>query len=288
MPHTGNSQRPSLRLASLATLLAAAVASPAAPAFTCPPAPGRALPSRFIGSWSAGIGSSRYYASGDALHTTIGVDVIDEASCMLDVLVSPDNARRAFITIGSASNPQGSRDVACALLDISAAPASVEFGLEFDITRCPLSTGLNYTGWTPGPPTTPIACPAPGAAIPAALLGAGSLTSQGFHSGSFLQLSAGAMVLVNEGALVTTWCAADVAPAGAPNVTQVDFRNSAAAAMAGGAAERAPTAAFSPGQGCVWLSAVSATQLAYKWGTLACPTNWTEAVTIPFNFSSSA
>lgn len=272
-------------------LLLAAAPLAEVSAFACPK-PTNPLPPAFVGSWSAGVGSSHYLSTADALYLTVGIDTApDEAYCILDAFIPPTNAKRAFITVGAAANGGTNVDVACALLDLSAAPAIVQYGLTFNINDCPLATGLNLTGWTPGPPATPLACPGDGATLPAELLGSGSTRPAGFKYDSFLELSKGGLTLVNQGALVSTWCAQAVTSPLA-GVTQVAFRNVAAAA-AGGAADDGSAAAAWPlaGTGCAWLAAdAKSSTLAFKWGDNGgCPTNITAgATTLPFNFTQHA
>lgn len=262
--------------------LVATSAVAAAAAFTCAP-PKTALSAPFLGSWSSGIGQSRYHAEPHALSVTLGADTAPDVQyCILDAFVPPTNAARAFITIGNAHNTGSNVDVACALLDVSGLPQSVEWGLEFAVANCPTSSGLNFTGWQA---PTKLACPPSTAAIPAALRGNGSMVPAGYKANSFVETSAAAFTFVNEGALVSTWCAGDVAPAaGAPaGVTQVTFANSAAPGADSAAGEFAGVP-WTPGAGCVWLARASDKALSFKWGTLECPTNFTGALTIPFAF----
>lgn len=261
----------------------AASAMAAAAAFTCPPPTGHALAAPFLGSWSAGVGSTRYYAQPDTLSITLGVDSgPDVEYCIADAFVSPVNANRAFITIGNPHNhPASSVDVACALLDVSGLPDSVQFGIELNVNKCPTATGLNFTGWRAGP--TKLACPA-GATIPATLLGNGSMVPAGYKANSFVETSKAAWTFVNEGALVSTWCAADVAPVAAPDIMQIKFANSAsnsAGPASGGEFGGEP---WSPGTGCVWIAKLNSTTLAFKWGTVSCPSNFSDAVSIPYSF----
>lgn len=262
----------------LTGILTAALASP----FRCPSPSGHSLPASFIGSWSVGLGSSRYGASSNTLWTSLGVDTqADTSFCILDAFVSPNNARRAFVTIGSEANGGANRDVGCALLDLSGTPDVVEFALELDISKCPLSQGLNYSGWEAGPPSHPLACPAATVDVPKMLLGVGSMAPLGYKFESFLQLSQNAVTLVNRGALVTTWCPVDVQPATAFGVWQIKFSNSEIMEK---------VEPFSPGIGCAWFYPIiqdpNTSSLSYVWGTVTCPSSFDNPVSIPYNYTS--
>lgn len=150
------------------------------------------------------------------------------------------------------------------------------------------------------------------------MVGRGSVVPLGYHANSFLSVDGHSWSLVNEGALVTAWCASKVTPKQA-GATELQFCNNPAGSQFcvrgddGGAStlrgqplstppeqqqrgrrqlQFGPQIFGGPGHGCVWVRKRSPTELEFKWGAYSmtgvafCPTNMSDSHIMAFNFTS--
>ena len=244
-----------------------------AAAFTCPEGAGL-LPPAFRGT-AASPTLGTLVTTGSALYVTPPRAAIGSIYCVLSAFVNPNNPAALFITLGAAANPVADRDVTCAYLDLSAAPA-ILFGVSDDSgLSCPINTGQPFGGWRAGAAAAP-ACPPSSAPVPAALAGVGRLADAQRSGNSRLELQGAAWTAVDQGALASVRCIASVtaaAAAAAAGVTQLSFSNSPGA----------------PQEGCAWVQRAPPAHLRYKLGAgRDCPADFSRPLVIPFNFTDAA
>lgn len=272
------------------------------------PMPARVPPHKFQGTWGVGfvpgVNTAVNYLTANAFWapSTPG-DLVDTYFCLIDALVDAKTPNKLHVTFG-----RGNATNSCGSLDITT-PESINWHMEWDATKCPADDGpLSYTGWKVG--SAAPTCPSITGRLPEAMRGRASMTPAGYKD-AFLHVDEHSWSLVNEGALVTGWCASRIVPLGVPEgVLEVQFCNNPDGSLfcVGGAASRSdasatrrdhapPFAGFlPPGRACVWIRASSSASNAFDVkpggllpnGTAVCPTDMSDAVTLVFNVTGSA
>jgi hypothetical protein len=300
---TFEAMRTSLHAALAATCAASAVAL-----YTCPPA-AQPLAKKFQGSWTLTTGGVDFTTENTYWTAAAFGNVVDTYFCLTNT--SETSPGVAQLNIGSLTSGSSQSLLSCAQLDITKAPSSINFHISWDPTGCPAQDGgayEDYKGWAPAGRSAP-ACPSAAPLVPPSMVGRGSVVPLGYKANSFLSVDGSSWSLVNEGALVTAWCASKVAakPAG---VTELQFCNNPAGSQfcvqpLSTAPEQPPPPQQQqrrqlqfgpqifggPGHGCVWVRKRSPKELEFKWGAYSmvgvafCPTNMTGSHVMPFNFS---
>ena len=244
--------------------------SSASAQWSCPAS--GSVPPTFSGYFTAG--DSTITIKDDAVFVAGRGDAVPSARCVLHVFVNPNKHTEAFLTYGNAGNYANNTDTGCALVDISV-QSSVRWAEALNESLCPLTpaSASAYGGWS-SPASAVAACPRrPAAQVPAALRGIGVLPDSDGTMDSRLVVSAVAWSNVTAGSFVAPGCVASVSDAGAGvSALTLSARNDGRA------------------QSCVWAARSStADTLDFKFGEgAACPTDFSDAQSIPFTFESAA
>ena len=263
----------------------------AASSWSCPVT--NALPAKFFGSFNGQpisdamsastsmieSSTSSYLITSSAIYVTSSFDTITNVLCVIRGFVNPNDPSEIFITFGNNGNDSNDTDTGCALFFLpNGSSQQARWAASFNASLCPLYPAAvkPVTEWNAGnSKPTPICPSSSKAVIPDTLWGYGELTDIDGTVDSKLYISSGMWTNVTAGAFGTVNCIVAATDAG-PGITALSF-----SARLDGAIES-----------CVWVQrgqdskSIKVKTTPTTSSSPACPTDFTNPITIPFTFES--